>query len=329
MHFLKLNLPALQSKVMQYARQAKLNPAQYIEQNETIILNIDVPSSSSLSSEESFEIFQTTDKTFAFKEDSYKRKLNSESLSKENKHGDIDGDLGENGPPIKRPHLLCHLKNTAPSLPNNGLNSNLQSRTSSSRYTFLKEVNNSFNNHLFSSSKRDCSTNMKGTAFKNDHYMNKQNGLRERYDKDSANGRQSRLSFMSDKQKSCSEDLFRDVEDEWKSIYTMLNCIIGMIEKTKKALTVLQSRSIEQASLNSFTYLPSNQSFRIIHPFVSQSESFHPSSSEYLDIRKSNDHPLSNVRFKRVASFLERDRVPIIESARTHHSPETDHLGIF
>ncbi|GIY46476.1 protein CBFA2T1 [Caerostris extrusa] len=35
----------------------------------------------------------------------------------------------------------------------------------------------------------------------------------------------------------------RDMEDEWKNIHTMLNCILGMVEKTKRALAILQHRS--------------------------------------------------------------------------------------
>ncbi|OAD57071.1 Protein CBFA2T3 [Eufriesea mexicana] len=32
------------------------------------------------------------------------------------------------------------------------------------------------------------------------------------------------------------------LDDEWKNIHMMLNCILGMVEKTKKALTILQTR---------------------------------------------------------------------------------------
>ncbi|XP_054290290.1 protein CBFA2T1-like [Macrosteles quadrilineatus] len=32
-------------------------------------------------------------------------------------------------------------------------------------------------------------------------------------------------------------------EDEWKNIHVMLNCILSMVEKTKRALTILQQRS--------------------------------------------------------------------------------------
>ncbi|GAB6022585.1 core-binding factor, runt domain, alpha subunit 2 [Chamberlinius hualienensis] len=36
----------------------------------------------------------------------------------------------------------------------------------------------------------------------------------------------------------------RENEEEWKSIHTMLNCILGMVEKTKRALAILQHRSL-------------------------------------------------------------------------------------
>uniref|UniRef100_T1J868 TAFH domain-containing protein n=1 Tax=Strigamia maritima TaxID=126957 RepID=T1J868_STRMM len=36
----------------------------------------------------------------------------------------------------------------------------------------------------------------------------------------------------------------REMEDEWKNIHTMLNCILGMVEKTKRALAILQHRSL-------------------------------------------------------------------------------------
>ena len=38
-------------------------------------------------------------------------------------------------------------------------------------------------------------------------------------------------------------------EDEWKNIQVMLNCILGMVEKTQSALTILQQRQTEAASL--------------------------------------------------------------------------------
>lgn len=34
-------------------------------------------------------------------------------------------------------------------------------------------------------------------------------------------------------------------EDEWKNIHTMLNCISAMVDKTKRAITILQQRVVE------------------------------------------------------------------------------------
>ncbi|XP_013780863.1 protein CBFA2T1-like isoform X2 [Limulus polyphemus] len=42
-------------------------------------------------------------------------------------------------------------------------------------------------------------------------------------------------------QREVSEE--RDMEDEWRNIHTMLNCILGMVDKTKRALAILQQRS--------------------------------------------------------------------------------------
>ncbi|VVC26426.1 Hypothetical protein CINCED_3A010319 [Cinara cedri] len=40
------------------------------------------------------------------------------------------------------------------------------------------------------------------------------------------------------------EDQKGHVEDEWKNIHVMLNCILSMVEKTKKALGILQERGL-------------------------------------------------------------------------------------
>lgn len=47
-------------------------------------------------------------------------------------------------------------------------------------------------------------------------------------------------------------------EEEWKNIYTMLNCISAMVEKTKRAITILQQRGndthsgYQESALNDF-----------------------------------------------------------------------------
>lgn len=44
------------------------------------------------------------------------------------------------------------------------------------------------------------------------------------------------------------EDHKGHVEDEWKNIHVMLNCILSMVEKTKKALGILQERGMTETS---------------------------------------------------------------------------------
>ncbi|XP_031637753.1 protein CBFA2T2 isoform X2 [Contarinia nasturtii] len=42
-------------------------------------------------------------------------------------------------------------------------------------------------------------------------------------------------------------------EEEWKNIHTMLNCISAMVDKTKRAITILQQRGVESSSGGSQT----------------------------------------------------------------------------
>lgn len=37
-------------------------------------------------------------------------------------------------------------------------------------------------------------------------------------------------------------------EEEWKNIHTMLNCISAMVDKTKRAITILQQRGVESST---------------------------------------------------------------------------------
>lgn len=39
-------------------------------------------------------------------------------------------------------------------------------------------------------------------------------------------------------------------EEEWKNIHTMLNCISAMVDKTKRAITILQQRGVEPQQPN-------------------------------------------------------------------------------
>ncbi|XP_035221272.1 protein CBFA2T1-like isoform X2 [Stegodyphus dumicola] len=49
----------------------------------------------------------------------------------------------------------------------------------------------------------------------------------------------------------------REMDEEWRNIHTMLNCILGMVEKTKRALCILQHRSYsERAELSGWIRHP-------------------------------------------------------------------------
>ena len=47
---------------------------------------------------------------------------------------------------------------------------------------------------------------------------------------------------------SASQDA-RSTEEEWKNVQVMLTCILGMVEKTQRAITILQQRQTTSASI--------------------------------------------------------------------------------
>ncbi|XP_035218818.1 protein CBFA2T1-like isoform X2 [Stegodyphus dumicola] len=64
---------------------------------------------------------------------------------------------------------------------------------------------------------------------------------RDRYERYDRYDRELCRPYYSSVHRDFPDD--RDMEDEWKNIHTMLNCILGMVEKTKRALAILQHRS--------------------------------------------------------------------------------------
>ncbi|XP_064467075.1 protein CBFA2T1-like isoform X2 [Ornithodoros turicata] len=64
---------------------------------------------------------------------------------------------------------------------------------------------------------------------------------RDRYDRYDRFDRDFYRPYYGMLHREYTED--RDMEDEWKNINTMLNCILGMVEKTKRAIAILQHRS--------------------------------------------------------------------------------------
>lgn len=70
---------------------------------------------------------------------------------------------------------------------------------------------------------------------------------RERSDRDRLDSRdqeRERNFNFNNFNRSDSFDPLERLDDDWRHVETMLNCIIGMVDKTKRALAVLQERSL-------------------------------------------------------------------------------------
>ncbi|XP_061166610.1 protein CBFA2T1-like isoform X2 [Saccostrea echinata] len=74
---------------------------------------------------------------------------------------------------------------------------------------------------------------------------------RERVERDRADRERTDRSgdrhyppFNNNYSRSDSFDPLERMDDDWRHVETMLNCIIGMVDKTKRALAVLQERSL-------------------------------------------------------------------------------------
>lgn len=69
---------------------------------------------------------------------------------------------------------------------------------------------------------------------------------RDRVDRDRSErgGDRHYQPFNNNYSRSDSFDPLERMDDDWRHVETMLNCIIGMVDKTKRALAVLQERSL-------------------------------------------------------------------------------------
>ncbi|GFU07779.1 protein CBFA2T1 [Nephila pilipes] len=84
------------------------------------------------------------------------------------------------------------------------------------------------------------------------HTYRDRDGRIDRYDRFE---RELYRPFYGNMSREYSDD--RDMEEEWRNIHTMLNCILGMVDKTKRALCMLQHRSYaERAELTSWIRHP-------------------------------------------------------------------------
>lgn len=201
--FLKSHLPLLQTELVHYARAAKQSPAQYLRQHEQLVL--DQPGG------EPFEIFQPDAKEGA----PLKRRTPPDGRPKENGHAaSASGTAAtalqeEGGPPAAKRHQpLSSSPGAARLSPGVGAHTAHPPPPPPAAFRF-----------------EDAS----GPLF------------RDRYDRYDRLDRDFYRPCYGMLHRDYSEE--RDMEDEWKNINTMLNCILGMVEKTKRAIAILQHRS--------------------------------------------------------------------------------------
>ncbi|KAI1285460.1 Protein CBFA2T2 [Halotydeus destructor] len=346
--FLRLHLPVLQNEIMHFARLAKLTPAQYIRQHESLILDpvstLNGSSGSSLAVGEPFEIFQPNPQdsvatAMGVKEQllqQAKRRLSPEGRGKENSPEDKDGP-----PPAKRHQALVgptlNSRPTAaritpalhhtpisshhhPSGPASLIHSHL---TNQARAALAAEADR-VSERLSSTSMYQSNGHSSRESMANgrnqqptapEHLERERYALAaERYEKEYMN--RSLPTFYSELQRNYTEELTRDMEEEWKNIYTMLNCILGMVDKTKRALAILQHRSLEQFT-NSIWSPPGRVQARAHYPPLS-----HEVALEYLKkVRNEGVGSSSNFQLTGHSNSAESDRLPVNDNLRRPRMP--------
>lgn len=229
MPFLRLHLPILQNEIMHFARLAKVTPAQYVRQNESLILDALATNNNTLATGEPFEIFQPTSQerseTMGVKEQSAKRRLSPEGR-KENSPDEklVDGPTtAKRHQPVISPSInsrsaagvtpaLLPVSSHHPPHPSLHLPS-AQARA------LLEERDGPalYHNGL---------ANGRGLPHGPDHersahpYERERERYAERYEKEFF-GRPVPSFYSELAHRSYAEELSRDMEEEWKNIYTV------------------------------------------------------------------------------------------------------------
>lgn len=77
-------------------------------------------------------------------------------------------------------------------------------------------------------------------------------------------------------------------EEEWKNIHTMLNCISAMVDKTKRAITILQQRGVETTS--------SLQANTVQHTDTSIAEMKRQTEEKVAEFRRNAEEAVNQVK---------------------------------
>lgn len=80
-------------------------------------------------------------------------------------------------------------------------------------------------------------------------------------------------------------------EEEWKNIHTMLNCISAMVDKTKRAITILQQRGVESNNNNNINTGNYNQ-----HNDTSIAEIKRQTEEKIAEFRRNAEEAVNQVK---------------------------------
>ncbi|XP_070199512.1 protein CBFA2T1-like isoform X2 [Littorina saxatilis] len=225
--FLKANLPLLQRELLHCARMAKQTPQQFLTQNEHIVFD---PAHSPLESQDSV----TSDLN-----ENGKRRASPESRPKEN--GSVDSLMSEPLHPAKRHH------------PNSPVGSRIS-------------PNGSMNLGSGAPIRLEDISLSREMRERERERVERERAERERA-AERDRERDRHYSGNYNYNRSDSLDPLERLDDDWRHVETfgnfehlnakepglevignstqkMLNCILGMVDKTKRALAVLQERSL-------------------------------------------------------------------------------------
>ncbi|XP_071487527.1 protein CBFA2T3-like [Diadema antillarum] len=215
--FLKANLPLLQRELMHSARLAKLSPQQYYLQHEHQLL------------EAKTGAVDPSDHLIEVNENGKRKTPEERMMVRPKENGSSGGERGEG------PHPKRHCGMGSPTNP-------------SQVYPPLNHFPPGLSHHAF---RMEELGSQGGRDSRDLREMREMREMRERLERERERERDrhtphGKEAFPPFREMYSDPMLFEDrVEDDWKHVETMLQCIIGMVEKTKRALAVLHQRSIQ------------------------------------------------------------------------------------
>ncbi|XP_070574248.1 protein CBFA2T1-like isoform X6 [Ptychodera flava] len=218
--FLKANLPLLQRELMHCARMAKMTPHQYYSQHEHLLL--DTKASPVDSSDILMEVNE-----------------NGKRRTPER----VNTTPKENGrEPLQEQHLAKRHCTVSPSNANRTSPSSTINHHGSAAPHPIRMEDLAHAREMRERELRERELRERDLREREMREFSRFERDRERHHPIAAGGIHNRESMHPSSEYSVFDDR---VEDDWKHVDTMLQCIMGMVEKTKRAIAVLHQRSLQ------------------------------------------------------------------------------------